>query len=289
MTDYTLDSCNLSVKIASRGAELQSLKTADGRELLWQADPAVWGRHAPHLFPIVGRLKDDTLRHEGKTYRMGNHGFAREQEYTCSDQSANHCTLVLKDSELTRAQYPFPFELRITHALQSHSLVITYTLRNPGDKPLPASIGAHPGFNWPLKEGLERSAHTITFAHDEPAPIRRLQGGLLQEQTFATPVQGNVLQLRDALFEDDVVMFDKLQSQRLTYTAPGAPKIHVEFQGFPFLGIWTKPGAGFVCIEPWQGHASPIGFDGEFRDKPGVVSIQPQGERSWQYMITVES
>ncbi|MEW6352876.1 MAG: aldose 1-epimerase family protein [Pseudomonadota bacterium] len=289
MTDYILRSPALSVKIASRGAELQSLQTAAGRELLWQADPAVWGRHAPHLFPIVGRLKNDTLRHAGKAYPLTNHGFARDLEFTCVEQSATQCTLLLSDSEQTRARYPFAFELFITHRLDGATLVITYRLRNPAAEPLYASIGAHPAFNWPLQDGAERTAHTITFAQDEPAPIRRIRDGLIVAERFATPVQGRVLRLRDVLFVDDVVLFDALHSRSLVYSAPGAPKIHLTFPGFPHLGIWTKPGAGFVCIEPWQGHASPEEFDGEFRDKPGVIGVAPRGEQSWQYGISVET
>lgn len=287
MTHFTLRSPELSAVISTQGAELQSLKMTDGLELLWQADPKVWARHAPHLFPIVGRLKNDTLRHAGKTYSMTPHGFARDSEFICAEHSATLCTLLLKDSEQTRARYPFAFELRITHALQGNTLVITYTLRNPAHAELLASVGTHPAFNWPLKTGIERTAHRMTFERDEPAPIRRVAGGLIKAQTFPTPVKNRVLALDDALFVDDVIIFDPLNSRALTYTAPGAPQIRVDFPDFPYLGIWTKPGAGFVCIEPWQGHASPEEFDGEFRDKPGVVAIAPQDERTWQYKVVV--
>lgn len=287
MTDYTLRSPDLSVKVSTHGAELQSLKMADGLELLWQADPKVWARHAPHLFPIVGRLKNDTLRHEGKTYNMTPHGFARDLEFTCAAHSDTQCTLLLKDSEQTHARYPFAFELLITHALEGNTLAITYALRNPVHTELLASVGTHPAFNWPLKPGAERTAHSMTFERDEPAPIRRVAGGLIKALTFPTPVKNRVLHLANELFVDNVVIFDELNSRALTYSAPGAPKIHVQFPDFPHLGIWTKPGAGFVCIEPWQGHASPEDFDGEFRAKPGVIAIAPHSERSWRYTITV--
>lgn len=290
MTDYTLNSAALSVSVSSSGAELQSLRMANGEELLWQADPAVWARHAPHLFPIVGRLKNDTLHHEGRDYRLTSHGFARDLEFSCTDQSETHCTLLLTDTEATRERYPFAFELRITHTVQDHTLVISYDLRNPASAAtLFASLGTHPAFNWPLKEGLERNAHTITFDQNEDAPIRRVEGGLIQPQTYLSPVQNHVLHLRDTLFVDDVLMFDVLKSRALTYTAPGGPKLHISFPGFPHLGIWTKPGAGFICIEPWQGHASPMEFDGEFAEKPGVISVAPGMERSWQYSISVEA
>ncbi len=289
MNHYTLRSPALSVNIVTQGAELQSLKTADGLELLWQADPKVWARHAPHLFPIVGRMKNDMLRHAGKTYNMTPHGFARDMEFTCTVHTDTACTMLLSDSEQTRARYPFAFELRITHELKGNTLAIAYALRNPAATELLASVGTHPAFNWPLKPGVERSAHRMTFERDEPAPIRRIAGGLIKAQTFPTPVKNRVLNLADELFVDDVVIFDKPNSRALTYSAPGAPRIQVKFPDFPQLGIWTKPGAGFVCIEPWQGHASPEDFDGEFRDKPGVVAIAPKIERIWRYAITVES
>lgn len=287
MTHHILHSPALSVKVADQGAELQSLKLADGLELLWQADPNVWPRHAPHLFPIVGRLPNDTLRHEGKTYTLTQHGFARDLEFICENKSDRHCTHLLTDSEQTSVRYPFAFELRITHALEGNTLTITYALRNPANTELLASVGTHPAFNWPLKPGIERTAHNMTFERDEPAAIRRVAGGLLKTDTYPSPVKNRVLHLVDDLFVDDVVIFDKLNSRALTYTAPGAPKIQVKFPDFPHLGIWTKPGAGFVCIEPWQGHTTPEDFDGEFLDKPGVVDVAPQSERTWQYTIAV--
>ncbi len=161
MTHHILRSPALSVKVADQGAELQSLKLADDLELLWQADPKVWARHAPHLFPIVGRLKNDTLRHEDKTYAMTPHGFARDLPFVCESKSDRHCTHLLSDSEQTRARYPFAFELRITHALEGNTLTITYALRNPANTELLASVGTHPAFNWPLKPGSERSAHSM--------------------------------------------------------------------------------------------------------------------------------
>ncbi|MEO6697401.1 MAG: aldose 1-epimerase family protein, partial [Gammaproteobacteria bacterium] len=237
---------------------------------------------------IVGRLPNEILRHEGKNYTLTQHGFARDLNFICENKSDRQCTHQLTDSEQTRAGYPFAFELRITHALEGDTLTITYALRNPADTELLASIGTHPAFNWPLKPGIERTAHSMTFERDEPAPIRRVAGGLLKTQSYPTPVKNSVLHLADELFVDDVVIFDKLNSRELTYTAPGAPKLRVRFPDFPHLGIWTKPSAGFVCIEPWQGHATPESFDGEFRDKPGIVAIAPKAERQWLYKITVE-
>ncbi|MBI2780017.1 MAG: aldose 1-epimerase family protein [Gammaproteobacteria bacterium] len=288
MPIYTLRSDALSVAVSTQGAELQSLKTANGQELLWQADPAVWARHAPHLFPIVGRLKNDTLVHEGKSYPMTQHGFARDLPFECETASAASCTMLLKDDAETRRRYPFSFELRITHTLHGNCLEIIYALRNPASVDLLASVGTHPAFVWPLSADAERLQHKIIFDENEPAPIRRLAGGLVKPESYTTPVQGRELSLCDELFVDDVIFFDQLQSRSLRYSAPGAPTVRVDFADFPHLGIWTKPGAGFVCIEPWQGHASPQEFDGEFRDKPGVVSVTAGEERVWRYTIAVE-
>ena len=288
---HTLCSTALTVNISSQGAEMQSIRTAAGAELLWQADPAVWARHAPHLFPIVGRLKNDTLHHEGKSYQLSQHGFARDLPFVCESSTDSSCTMLLTDNEQTRERYPFAFELRITHRLKNNVLEIIYAVRNPAASDLLCSVGTHPAFAWPLSSGIGRAQHKLVFDHAEPAPIRRLQGGLVKSETYPTPVQGRAMPLSDALFVDDVIFFDNLKSRSLKYTAsdvPGTPVIRVDFADFPHLGIWTKPGAPFVCIEPWQGHASPQEFDGEFRDKPGVVSIAAGQERAWRYTISVE-
>lgn len=291
MTLHTLRSAALTVTISSQGAEMQSIRTAAGSELLWQADPAVWARHAPHLFPIVGRLKNDALHHKGKSYQLGQHGFARDLPFVCESSTDSSCTMLLKDNEQTRDRYPFAFELRITHRLQNNVLEIMYAVRNPATSDLLCSVGTHPAFIWPLSGSADRTQHKIVFERAEPAPIRRLQGGLVKNEKYPTPVQGCDMLLSDALFKDDVIFFDNLNSRSLKYLiadASGAPTIRFDFGDFPHLGIWTRPGAPFVCIEPWQGHASPQEFDGEFREKPGVVSISAGQERMWRYTISVE-
>lgn len=284
---YRIQSEGLTATINAQGAELQSLKTTAGHELLWQADAKVWGRHAPHLFPIVGKFKDDRYVHNGTTYPMTPHGFARDLLFTATHIDNDACTMELRDSEVTRARYPFAFVLTISHRLAGNSLHVRYTVRNPGSTPLFMSVGAHPAFNWPLRAGIAREAHRLVFGAEEPAPIRRIAGGLLRATTEETPVVGRELKLSDSLFVDDVMIFDRLHARKLTYTAPDAPRLAFDFGDFPTLGVWTKPGAGFICIEPWQGHPTPVGFDGELRDKPGIVALAPQDERVYAYSITV--
>ena len=167
----------IATEISAQGAELQSVRDAAGHEYLWQAGPA-WPRHAPVLFPIVGRLAGDTLRHAGRSTRMGQHGFARDRRFAWLARDAAACRLVLTDDDATRAQYPFAFRFEIGFAAAGDRLRVTYSLHNPAETVLPASFGAHPAFRWPLREGIAKDAHTLSFAAPEPAPIRRLDGAV---------------------------------------------------------------------------------------------------------------
>jgi galactose mutarotase-like enzyme len=155
---------------------------------------------------------------------------------------------------------------------------------------LPASLGGHPAFNWPLHPGLSKQAYMLTFPDDEPAPIRRLKDGLMRPQPEPTPVRGKMLSLSEALFEDDAVILDQLASRSVRYAADRGPSIEMSWQGFRELGVWSKPGgAPFLCIEPWHGFASPSDFDGEFSDKPGLMQIPVGESRSLSYRIRLVS
>jgi galactose mutarotase-like enzyme len=284
---HTLSGSAIEATIKAGGAELCSLRNAKGVELLWQAGPA-WTRHSPILFPIVGRLKNDQLRHRGKLYPMTQHGFARDHRFESVEQGTNSCTLVLTDNEATRARYPFAFRLEVTYTVEHADLTVAFDISNTGDENLPASIGAHPAFNWPLLPGLAKEAYTLHFSDDEPAPIRRLEGGLMRAKPEPSPIRGNTLALSERLFDDDAVIFDRLASSSVRYAAERGPSIEMSWEGLPELGIWSKPGgAAFVCIEPWHGFASPSDFDGEFSDKPGVMRIAPGEKRSLGYRVRI--
>ena len=287
-----MDSCviqnlHLRASIKAQGAELCRLQTLGGLDLLWNGDPAVWPRHAPHLFPIIGRAKDDLLRHQGRDHRIPPHGFARGLPFRMVRLTREDCTLVLKDDETTRAMYPFAFELRINLALDGPSLRVVYELINPGQDPLPACLGAHPAFRWPLLPGVPKSEHRIKFELPEPAPIRRQVEGLLDSQSRPSPVEDRTLRLRDELFQEDVLIFDQLRSRKVRFDGPGTPVLEVAWEGFEQLGIWTKPGAGFLCIEPWKGLPGPRDFTGEFSERPGILLLPPGGRRLFRYAVTV--
>lgn len=284
---HALRSASITATINADGAELCSLQNADGLELLWQAGPE-WPRHSPVLFPIVGRVKNDEYRHRGKTYPMKQHGFARDLRFDWLERSAASCRLALVDSEATRAVYPFAFRLEIAYALDRSDLTVTFVVINPGAETLPVSIGAHPGFNWPLLPGLAKEAYALTFSNEEPAPVRKLDGGLLAAQSKPSPIRGNRLELAEYLFANDAIIMDRPASTSVRYAADRGPSIEVFWDGFPELGIWSKTGgAPFVCIEPWHGYVSPAEFDGEFVDKPGLMHIAPGGRRTLSYRVRV--
>ena len=265
---------SLSVTVAATGAELSSLRHRDYGEMLWQAEP-IWPQHAPNLFPIVGQLPDDTLLHDGKRYTLKRHGFARRSEFTWRERSADSCALVLEDSAETRRAYPFAFRFTISYTVVDALLRVEYAVTNTGPVTLPAAVGAHPAFRWPLAAGIAKDRHTLEFSDPEPSPVRRLQDGLLQSRDFESPIDGRTLQLNEALFAPDAVILDRLASTSVRYSAPGAPTIEVSWDGFRELGLWSKGNGAFLCIEPWYGYASPVGFEGDFETKPGLLHIAP--------------
>ena len=283
-----IGSPELSATIDPYGAELVSLRDADGRELMTDADPAFWTGHAPLLFPIVGRLNGDVLRMDGIEYPMKQHGFARRGLFDVHRADEKAC-FRLRDDAATRALYPRAFRLDVTYAITGATLAITVQIENrETERILPASFGFHPAFAWPLPYGLPREDHRILFAADEAASIRKLAASLLDPAPRPSPLDGCTLVLGDALFADDALVWDAVRSQSVRYGAPTGPQLRVDFPDTPMLGIWTKPGATFVCIEPWHGIADPVGFTGDIHEKPGIFLLRPGEVRGIDMQVTLE-
>lgn len=290
MTDFVeIASEGLTARINPFGAELSSLTDAAGREYMTDADPAFWTGRAPLLFPIVGALVEDTLRVDGRAYRMPKHGFARRSAFRLTEQSAHRAVFRLEDSAETRASYPFAFALDMAFTLSGMTLAMEATIHNTGDAPLPFSFGYHPAFAWPLPGGADKAAHRVVFEHEEPQPIRQIEKatGLMQPEGVSSPVKGRELALDPELFRADALIWTELHSRRLAYGAEGGAWLDVAFPDTPMLGIWQVPGARYICIEPWQGHADPAGYSGEFRDKPGVVILPEGAGRSFRMDVTI--
>ena len=271
----------LSAEISPLGAELVRLADGEGRELLWNGDPAFWTGRAPLLFPIVGRLPGDQLVHKGVAYPMSQHGFARRREFVRTAASASAASFTLQADEETRKQYPFDFALAVTYTLIEATLTIEAVVTNPGDEPLPASFGFHPAFRWPLPYGGTKSEHRLVFEKAEVEPVHRPVGGLLARAGEPNPAVDAVFAPDDALFARDALIFLNPRSRHVRFGVPGQPGLEVAFPGMDQLGIWSKPGAPFLCIEPWSGYASPEDAPAEFTEKPGLSLIAPGQRQSF--------
>lgn len=286
----SITSGELTARINPLGAELWSLTDAAGREYMTDADPAFWTGHAPILFPIVGMLNEGRYRLGEADYALSKHGFARQSEFEVVDAGDAAARFRLRDNAQTRAVYPFAFALELIFEVAGATLRMRAEVANLGDEAMPFSFGFHPAFAWPLPDGGAKADHRIVFEQAEPLEVRRIDpaSGLLLPETEPTPVQGRELMPDAGLFEADALIWDRLASRALRFASPQGPGLDIAFPDTPMLGIWQKPGAAYLCIEPWQGIADPAGYDGDFRDKPGVVLLPPGESRRFRMDVTVE-
>jgi galactose mutarotase-like enzyme len=253
------------------------------------ADPAFWTGHAPVLFPIVGALRHGCYRLAGHEYALGKHGFARTSRFDLAESGADFARFVLTDSAETLAVYPFRFVLTVTFRVEGDVLRMEAAVANRGEEEMYFSFGFHPAFAWPLPGGAAKEDHRIEFAVEEPGPIRRIDppSGLLLPDPLPSPVEGRSLAPDAALFEADALIWDRLNSRSLTFGAETGSRLEIGFPDTPMLGIWQKPGAHYLCIEPWQGIADPIDWAGDFRMKPGMVALASGASRHFRMDVRV--
>lgn len=286
-----IQNSRLKVGIDSKGAELNSMiLKKDGTEYLWQADPSIWGRHAPVLFPIVGKVEDDKYKVTGKEFNLSQHGFARDMEFKEIEKSSTNIIYQLSSNDDTLSKYPFPFQLNIVYALEENMLAVLYNVKNTGGQIMYFSIGAHPGFNCPLVSGESMADYFLEFEADEKAFRYYLDNGLISGEKELFLNNERKVALSPELFRRDAIILHNLKSHKVSLKSNKSNKaVTVEFPGFPYLGIWSKPqGAPFVCIEPWYGIADTKGGKGDFTQKEGIQSLQPLEEFKCQYNIILE-
>lgn len=288
METIELKKDGMAARIAPLGAELRTL-TFGGAGLIWTPDPALWDGACPILFPVIGRVNDDVVRIDGREFPMPMHGFASTRPFSVAEQSADHCVFELRASPQTRRHYPYDFILRMTYRVPGSALQITADIRNEGNVPLPASLGLHPGFRWPLVRGVPKDRHLVTF--DEAAPILYTHpvDRLIGPDRFELPLEGNSFRLNEKLFERGGLALLSLKSRSLRYhTENGQAAIRLDFPDMDGLILWSRPGGDFLCIEPLLGHADPVGFTGDIMEKPGMVYIPPGETLTLSVTITPE-
>ena len=264
----------LTATFSEVGAELKSLKY-EGREHIWYGDPKFWTGSSPVLFPICSGLKDDEFIYEGKTYKLQKHGFARRATFDVETVDGNTATFLLSSDNCPQDNYPFQYEFRIIYTLVGKKVNVEYNIRNLTDGDMYFSVGAHEAYHCP--EGIEN--YEIIFDKKENLDAYQLDGPLLSFDTKSYGANTDTLQLDNSLFDNDCLIFKNLNSRGVILRNKTTDqKIKVDFKEFPFLLIWTVPGAPFICIEPWCGITDPINTNKQFSQKEGIEKIEKGGQ-----------
>lgn len=279
----TLQNSCLTVTITNRGAEIQSILDANGVERLWQGDPAYWTGRAPVLFPIAGGLKDNTYMLDGIPYTMPKHGFARKHDFQVEQQDQLTATFLLSGETTSEPGFPFQYAFRVRYQLIDNAIRVDYQTDNVGDQTFWYGVGAHEAYACP--EGIE--AYEVVFEKPERLVRGILQGGCLTGKTALVMDNCSVLPISPSLFANDTQVYPSLVSRGVTLRSPlHARSIRVDFAGFDYMLLWTVPGAGYLCIEPWSNLPDYINTDYDITKKPGMTRLLPGVTHTHTHTIT---
>ncbi|MFC4651904.1 aldose 1-epimerase family protein [Lactococcus nasutitermitis] len=283
----TLSSKELKVTVDTFGAEMHSVKKS-GIEYIWQADPEFWGRHAPVLFPIVGKLKNGEYTYDDKTYTMGGHGFARDNEFQLVKHTGDELIYELKNSDETLEHYPFKFTFQVSYKLTANKIRVRYTVKNEDEKIMKFGVGAHPAFNVPLKNG-EFENYSLTISPVEERTFIPLNGaaGTLKVSESET-VADYKKHLTHELFAGDALVYSSSPKTEVTLANNlDEHSVKVSWENMPYFGLWSPypKEAGFVCIEPWYGLADDDATDGDLSTKFGINSLEAGKEFNCEFTI----
>lgn len=291
MPDITLHNDRLTLGINLHGAELRSVVgNAAGKEYLWQADAAYWGRSSPVLFPFVGALNEGQFHVNGAAYPMGQHGFARDMDFTLLEKSDAAAWFRLQSNEETLKKYPYPFILEIGYALEDNRVTVKWCVRNPGSGELHFSIGAHPAFNCPF---YTEGGYVLAVRDKNGQPLEHFvrkpfKDGLAAGEYLPVDVPGGIIPLTADTFTINTFILENSQAGSASLLDPdGSEQIRVDFVS-PLVGLWSPPGkeAPFVCIEPWYGRTDEAGFTGELKDKAWGNTLAAGEEFAAEYTMT---
>ena len=290
----TLENEYLTIKVNPFGAELTSVvDRASDYEFMWQADADYWGRHAPVLFPIVGRLKDNQYEYNGETYHMTQHGFARDSEFELLEMTGSTALFRLKSSEATKEHYPFDFELHIMYTLSRKNVVIKYIVINPSEtEEMYYAIGGHPAFNMSQKEDangdLEFDQVSVEIKpHVEITHLPLTPDGLIADSKAEQQVPGEMKITHETFYNDALVYkIDEGKAIELKDKANNV-QINILTSNLPYVGIWSPSPVrgGFVCIEPWAGIADTENTSGNYNEKVGINHLEPAAHQTHEYCM----
>lgn len=282
----------LTVTAAAKGAELQSIRGADGTEYLWQGDSRYWSDRALNIFPYVARLTQGLYEMDGQRHQMAIHGFAPYEAFRLVSNDGQTMVLELPDNDRTWAQYPRHFAFRVIYTLRKNVLHITYEVENRDERPLYFGLGGHPGFNIPLVPGTTFEDYRLRFG--SPCHPQRI---IFDEDCFVTgerrPYElqdGRIINLRHDLFDEDAIVLTDMDRE-ITLEAPGdAHSVTVTFPQMAYLGLWhwPKTDAPYVCIEPWCSLPARAGRIAVFEEQEDLIALAPgQTYRNcWTISIT---
>ena len=283
------DVCHVAIN--HHGAELSSfLLKVDNLEYVWQGNPEYWGRHAPVLFPFVGKLKDNKYSYKGNSYEMGQHGFARDMIFDLVSSDDNHVLLSLKSTPETLKKYPFDFELKILYTLVETELTVSYEVTTQSEEMF-FSIGGHPAFNTPLVEGTTFEDYYLHFAPSKSRFLLPLDGPYvnLQEKTLA---QTNTsIQLNREFFANDAFILETKGDNTFSILSDKTEHgVSISYNDLPYIGIWTPypKESPFVCLEPWAGIADTLDATGNIEDKLGINRITSEDTFKSSYTIKIK-
>ncbi len=284
----------LKIGVEYHGAELSSIydKKRD-KELLWQADPAFWKRHAPILFPFVGNVNKGVYRYNGNEYHMTPHGFARDMEFELLEKKQDSISFILRSDDETKKNYPFEFELIVRHVIDANKIRVEWEVINTSStEKLFYSIGGHPAFRCPIGDGERRTDYKVKFNKNSLKYVLILQD--TREVDFENPrpleLKDGYLDITEHLFDEDALIFDDWQVEEVSLCTPDKkPYITVKCKGFPSFGLWSHPStdAEYICLEPWLGRCDNKNFDGELPEKYGEQVLMPEKKQKYHYDIVV--
>jgi galactose mutarotase-like enzyme len=289
---HTIKNKFLQVSVKETGAELCSIKSVySGKEYVWQANPEVWSSHAPNLFPVIGCLKDGGFLYNGQEYKCPKHGFVRNNKNVkLVERTENSLTFRLMYSEDSLKIYPFKFEFNIKYSLEENKLNVEHIIVNKGDNTMLFSLGGHPGFNCPINANESYSDYFLEFQEEETAETWRVQeNGLIGKETVPVFDEPKIINLHPHLFDEDALIFKNLNSKKVSLKSRKSKQVlSMIFYDFPYLGIWAKPMADYVCIEPWIGIADSVDTDRNFETKEGLVLLGSKQSTTAIYTILIE-